>query len=103
MSAQNHIDLLGKTGRDKITGYEGVVISIHFDLFGCVQAMLKQPVKDGKLEDGQFFDVNRIEITKHERVMPVPAFAVEPAKFGKTPESHAHGPAEKPKRTRRVL
>lgn len=86
-----HVDLLGKTARDKVSGYQGVVVTVAFDLFGCVQAILKPPVdKDGKIQDGHFFDVNRLEIVDAPRVMPVPEYASKPAE-------HKHGPAEKPR------
>lgn len=99
MSAKNHIDLLGKKARDRITGLQGVISSVCFDLYGCVQAGISPPVdKDGKLVDSRWFDVNRLEIVDETRVMPVPAFAIEPPKYGATPSTHSHGPAEKPAR-----
>ncbi len=85
-----HLDLLGKPGKDRITGLTGVISSISFDLYGCIQAALTPPVdKDGKLPDGRWLDVNRIEVTSNTRVMPVPQWAP-------TPQKHEHGPAEKP-------
>jgi hypothetical protein len=97
MSAKNHIDLLGRTAKDRVTGFTGVVVTISFDLFGCVQAILSPPVnKDGKKEDGHWFDVNRLELQGKSRKMPVPEFGDAPAEFGATPQTHSHGPAEKP-------
>lgn len=88
------LDLLGKTGRDKVTGLRGVVTSVSFDLYGCVQVAVSPPVDDkGALPDGRWFDANRIEIEDVPRVMPVPAFAKEPAQ-------HSYGPAPKPGRPR---
>ena len=85
-----HIDLLGKTAKDLITGFTGVVSSVSFDLYGCIQVALTPPVdKDGKLADGRWLDVNRLEILDEKRCMPVPKFSATPAK-------HDHGPAEKP-------
>ena len=85
-----YLALLGKSGRDRISGYAGTIVAVSFDLFGCAQVILKPPIdKDGKLDTGHFFDVNRIEITDHARKMPVPNY---PA----LPEQHAHGPADKP-------
>ena len=95
---QSYIDMLGKTGRDRVTGLTGVVTSVSFDLFGCICAVLSPPTdKDGKRVDGAWLDVHRIEITNHEHVMQVPQFAA-PVKFGATPQTHTHGPAEKPER-----
>ena len=95
MSAQKHIDLLGKTAKDRVTGFEGVVTSISFDLYGCLQAAINPPVdKEGKLPDGRWFDVNRLDVTDEKRVMPVPKFGK--VEFGATPQKHTHGPADKP-------
>lgn len=96
MSTDSYLDLLGKGARDRVTGLSGRVISVSFDLFGCVQCVLKPGIdKDGKVPDGQWLDAQRLEITDHARCMPVPEFE-RPPKFGATPETHAHGPAEKP-------
>ena len=92
MKRDEYIDLLGRTAKDRVTGFSGVVASISFDLYGCVQAVLTPPIdKDGKPQDGRWFDVNRLEMQGAERVMPVPMFAAKPA-------NHDHGPAEKPAR-----
>lgn len=94
--AEAHLDLLGKTVKDKVTGYTGVVVSVCFDLFGCIQAAVKPPVdKDGKIGDGYFIDVNRLVVTSETRVMPVPEW--EAPAWGDKPETHKHGPADKPR------
>lgn len=88
---QNTIALLGLKGRDKITGYAGVITSVCFDLYGCVQVALNPPVdKDGKVPDGRWFDVSRVDVND-DRVMASPTFAgyAKPADYDK-------GPAEKP-------
>lgn len=94
-----YIDMLGMNARDKVTGLTGVIVSVSFDLFGCVQAVLRPPVnKDGKLDDGHWFDVQRLEIDeKSKRVMDPPTFS-ESAEFAATPAKHKHGPADKPSR-----
>ena len=56
------MDKLGKFARDKITGFEGTVIAKISYLFGCAQYNLVPKAKEGKLEDGQWFDEGRIEI-----------------------------------------
>lgn len=98
MSAKNHIDLLGKKAKDKVTGFTGVLTGVSFDLYGCIQVVITPELdKDGKIQDGRWLDINRVEITDENRVMPVPQFAKE-VKYGATPASHTHGPAEKPAR-----
>ena len=79
------LTLLGYRVRDKVTGLEGVVTCICFDLYGCIQATLNPGVdKEGKLREQAWFDVARLEVISKEPVMPPPDFAVE------------KGPAEKP-------
>jgi hypothetical protein len=91
---KKHVSLLGLKVRDKVTGFEGVVESVSFDLYGCVQAVVKPAAKDGEIKDGRWHDIQRLEVIDSGRVMPVPSFASLA-----TPEGvHTHGPAEKPVR-----
>lgn len=62
---QEHIDaVLGFPVRDKVTGFEGVCTGIHFDLFGCIQAVVNPPVDDkNSAEQGKWYDVSRLELT----------------------------------------
>ena len=100
--AEAHLDLLGKTVKCRVSNFEGVVTSISFDLYGCIQIAVNPPVdKDGKLPDGRWMDINRVDITDDKRKMAMPAFSSKPAEFGATPEAHTHGPAEKPTAGRR--
>ena len=87
MNYQDQIDLLGYRAKDKITGFSGVVSSVCFDLYGCIQVALSPPANDkGEIPEGRWFDVARIEIS-HERVMSPPSrWATD------------KGPAEKPAR-----
>lgn len=68
------IALLGTTARDRVTGFTGMVSSVSFDAYGCVQAWLTPEVKDGKMGDGTWFDVKRLE-PKGKRKMPAPDFS----------------------------
>ena len=90
------IGMLGRKAKDRVTGFEGVVTSVSFDLFGCVQAVLQPELgKDGEMAKGHWFDTNRLELKAGQAVMPVPDFAASA-----TPAQHKHGPAEKPARAR---
>ena len=52
---KKHLGLLGMKVIDKVTGFEGVVSSICFDLYGCVQATVTPPKDDeGKLPSGKW-------------------------------------------------
>ena len=70
-----HLSYLGCKGKDKITGFEGVVDSVCFDLYGCIQVSLKPPMtKEGKVENGYWFDINRIVLESKKPVMKAPNF-----------------------------
>ena len=53
---------LGKLGRDKVTGFIGVITATAKHLYGCDTYFLVPKVKDGKIDDAHWFDVGRIEI-----------------------------------------
>ncbi len=91
-NVKNHLSMLGLKVQDKVTGVEGVVSSIGFDLYGCVQAIVNMGVdKDGKLKESQWFDIARLEILSKNPVMQVPNYD-----FGEVAEGRK-GPAEKPR------
>lgn len=70
-----HLDLLGKKVVDKVTGFKGVVSSVSFDLYGCVQAIITPPVdKTGLPQEGQWVDITRLEVRSVNPVIPVPNF-----------------------------
>ncbi len=86
------IAMLGLKAKDRITGFEGVITSVSFDVPGCVMAVISpRSDKPGNLPEGKWFDVNRLEVSK-VRVMD------SPAKFAPTVREHASGPCDKPLR-----
>ena len=88
---KKHMDLLGLRVEDRVTGFKGVVASVSFDLYGCIQAMINPGTdKDGKLRDQVWFDVNRLEVLDKKPVMDRPDFSYGPVSDAKK------GPAEKP-------
>lgn len=65
MKNTDHINLLGLKAKDAVTGFSGVVTSISFDLYGCVQAIVTPPVdKDGNAKDGRWFDIIRLHVKR---------------------------------------
>lgn len=55
---------LGKKGKDKITGFSGIITARCDYLYGCVQYGVTPPLdKDGKKQSTEWFDEGRIEIT----------------------------------------
>lgn len=80
--------------RDKVTGFSGIVASVGFDLYGCIQAIVNPGLdKDGKMKDSVWFDVGRLEKTGGNRVMSPPDFEDGQQAQG------LQGPAEKPRTT----
>jgi len=61
---EERIANLGKLGRDKVTGFEGVITATAKHLYGCDTYFLTPKVKDGKRnsDEAGWFDVGRIEI-----------------------------------------
>lgn len=87
---KKHVNLLGKKGRDRITGTEGIITSVSFDLYGCVQAIIT--TQDESKESNYWRDVCRIEITDPDRALPLPSFDPTPEQIA----SGGKGPAMKP-------
>ena len=75
MKAKEHINMLGYKVVDKVSKYKGVVTAINFDLYGCIQGLVRSEVgKDNKMDDGFWLDISRLKITSKKRVMPLPDF-----------------------------
>lgn len=92
-NVENHLNrLLGFKVKDRVTGLSGVVTSIGFDLYGCIQAVVNPGLdKDNKPGETYWFDINRLEVLPSERVMPLPNYS-----FGPIAEGNK-GPSEKPR------
>lgn len=93
MTIQKHFDLLGMKVRDRVTGTEGVVTSLSFDLFGCIQATIDTGVdRDMKKRDTSWWDISRLKVLSSTPVMDRPEylFTAQAITEGK------HGPADKP-------
>jgi hypothetical protein len=57
--------ILGKTVTDRITGFTGTVVGHVEYLTGCNQALVVPKVdKDGKLQEGQWFDDQRLQLSE---------------------------------------
>ena len=58
---KQHLQLLGFEVRDLVTKRAGVVVSISFDISGCVQGYVTPRAdKDGKVADGWWCDTKRL-------------------------------------------
>lgn len=88
---EKHLGMLGKKATDRVTGYSGVIASISFDLYGCVQVVITPAVDEkGELKIGNWFDIARIVITDDIPVMDPPNFQEGYVAEGKS------GAADKP-------
>jgi hypothetical protein len=56
------MDKLGKKAKDKVTGFEGIIIARIEYIYGCKQYGIAPEAKDGKINDTHYFDEGRIEI-----------------------------------------
>ncbi|MEE1917984.1 hypothetical protein V0R52_16470 [Pseudomonas asiatica] len=53
---------LGKKGRDKISGFEGVITGRAQYLTGCDQYVLSPAIRNGEMQKSEWFDEGRIEV-----------------------------------------
>ncbi len=85
------IKLLGHHAKDKVTSFEGIVESVSFDLYGCIQLWIKPTSlkEDGSQKDGGYFDISRLDI--FDRIIPAPNFKDEE----EITNNYDKGPAQK--------
>ena len=75
MKTTKHINMLGLKVKDAVTGFNGVVTTVSFELYGCVQAVVTPPANsDGEVKAGRWFDVTRLKIIDSKPVMALPNF-----------------------------
>ena len=60
---------LGRTYKDKITGFTGVATGIVSYITGCDQVLLTPKAKGGEHKSGQWADVNRLSVTKAKKIV----------------------------------
>lgn len=61
---------MGDEVRDTLSGYQGIAAGITRFLTGCDQILIN-PVgmdKEGKLRESHYFDVERVEVVKEQKV-----------------------------------
>ena len=69
---QESLGYLGMTVKDRVTGFSGMVSSVTFDAYGCIQAFVTPRMVEAKLGDGHWFDLSRLMLG--DRVMVAPTF-----------------------------
>jgi len=76
---RNEMQYLGCRVKEKVTGLSGIVTSLCFDLYGCVQGLVHPGLdKDGKPAEQHWFDLKRLTVENADPVMPRPDFADVP-------------------------
>lgn len=69
MEAYKHLALLGRKVRERVTGAEGFIDCVKYDLFGCIQAAVRFYDKGTeKNTKGYYYDVSRLEVISDERL-----------------------------------
>jgi hypothetical protein len=74
MEIKKHVELLGFEAVDMVTGFKGVITSVSFDLYGCIQAILTQKLSSKQKTDVQWYDITRLKIASKKPVMPLPNY-----------------------------
>ncbi|QDV24414.1 hypothetical protein [Aureliella helgolandensis] len=86
-----HLKILGFKCEDKVTELQGVATSVCFDLYGCIQVLIRPKVdEDGKLNNCYWIDIARLKVIGEAPVMEVPNFEHGPVAEG------LQGPEDKP-------
>ena len=88
-----HMAFLGMHVVDRVTGLRGVVTSISFDLYGCIQGLLHPGLDEsGRLGEQVWLDLGRLSVSSSTPVMVPPEFdwSVEAVSGG------LKGPTKKP-------
>jgi hypothetical protein len=76
---KEHLQELGHSVKDVVTGRTGVCVSISFDLSGCIQAFVQPPVdKDNKIPEGFWVDLKRVLRLSKTHVQKPTDFSVIP-------------------------
>jgi hypothetical protein len=93
MVVDNSIGYLGKKVKDKIGGTKGIVTSVCFDLYGCIQVVVDEQKRDkeGTSIRTGWIDINRLEVLNHKPIMRAPDFNNKYSSI-----EQVGGPAEKP-------
>lgn len=92
---KKYLDILGHKVSDKVTGFNGVAVSVSFDLYGCIQVVVNPGLSsDGKPMDSHWFDFNRLQIVDLNPVMKRPDYEKTMTEEGMI--NAQHGCSDKP-------
>ena len=71
---RQYLNMLGLRVRDRVTGVTGVVTSVSFDLYGCVQCIVDAPVDEKGERKAHWYDYKRLEVLDSTPVMQLPVW-----------------------------
>ncbi len=92
MNKLAQIPALGDKVRDKLTGFEGIVIARTEYINGCIHACVKaQTLKDGKPLDGEWIDWSQLEVLERRVMVPFMARLIN------EPDDQRTSPGETPR------
>jgi hypothetical protein len=75
MNIKDHFEYLGLEVQDKVTGFTGVVTTLSFDLYGCIQTVVTpKALEDGSIPEGRWFDIARLKVISDTPVMESPDY-----------------------------
>lgn len=74
MEIKKHMNLLGMEVQDKVTKIKGVVTSLCFDLYGCIQVTITPTAKKNERTESYWYDINRLKILNKKSVIKRPNF-----------------------------
>lgn len=61
---KKHLDNLGRTATDKVSGFKGIITAVVYYLNGCTQYGIVPKVgADGKSREAEYFDDKQVVIT----------------------------------------
>lgn len=91
------LNMLGMEAVDQVTQNAGVVVSVSFDLYGCIQAALKPKGhnKDMMAFNGAWLDAHRLKMTSDTPITTIPTLKMMPEQ-DQDNQGTQKGPAELP-------
>lgn len=64
--------MIGRTAKDKVTGFAGIVTGVVYYITGCHQALVVPKVKEiHEMPNGQWIDVQRLDCNREEPVIEI--------------------------------
>ena len=69
---KKHLECLGLKVKDKVTGRVGIITSISFDLYGCIQVVITPQC--GETFGASWYDIIRVEVLDEKPILDLPNY-----------------------------